>query len=414
MADEKQRDEKAREKDCGCKKSPVKGDRGNGEDPCRKGPIPWCRLINQQGRKYTPWLMIPYNTTDVGLRPLPPNTAYYVSPYIYVESSDPSGNIVAGEPNYVHAIVINAGMAPAFPTIVDFYWGNPSLGLGAASMHWIGTEWVYIWQGSQKDVRCNTPWVPDFENGGHECIIVNCSAPINDPITDPFEPWLDRHVGQRNVMVTEATAGELINLPLAVHNLFPIVAQTEFHARIEHFALAEGKGARGASKREIINELANFGQERMNTAEELVSRYAEDTAEARLAALIAPVVTTDRPEPIVRRVDPVGRARVTAKFSGNLRRLKTGNTLGAVGQLFAATDTLKKTDRTVDNTGNLLLQTASLQPNEHRTLEVELEVPAATAQGEFMVAHIIQAFEGVPIGGYTIVVSVGKGWLAKG
>ncbi len=408
MADEKQLDEKAREKDCGCKKGPVKGTRVNDGAPCRKGPIPWCRLINQQGRKYTPWLMIPYNSTDVGLRPLPPNSVYYASPYIYVESSDPSGNIVAGEPNYVHAIIVNAGLAPALPTIVDFYWGNPSLGLGAASMHWIGTEWAYIWQESQQDIRCNTPWVPDFENGGHECLIVNCSAPINDPITNPFEPWLDRHVGQRNVMVTKAAAGKLIKLPLAVHNLFPIVAHTEFFAQVEHFALAEGNREERASERDIINELANFGQERMNTADELLSRYADNTAEARLAALIAPIVTTDRPEPIVRRLNTERRARAAARFSEDVRHLKTGNTLGAVGQLFAATDTLKKTDRTVNNSGNLLLQTASLGPNEHRTLDVELLVPEGTAPGEFVVAQITQVYQGVPIGGYTIVVSVDK------
>jgi len=92
------------------------------------------------GRSWTPWLLLRFAQTDMGWRPIPAADAFYLSPDIWVQSSDPSGNAVPGEPNFVYAAILNLGKAPALPTRVDFYWGNPAIGLGPGQMHLIGSE----------------------------------------------------------------------------------------------------------------------------------------------------------------------------------------------------------------------------------------------------------------------------------
>src|SRR2546421_11043000 len=83
----------------------------------------------------TPFLLIRYSTTDLGARPIPPGVPFWSSPDIWVESSDPAGNPVAGEPNFLHARIFNLGAFQAAPVQVDFYWANPALGLGPANMN---------------------------------------------------------------------------------------------------------------------------------------------------------------------------------------------------------------------------------------------------------------------------------------
>ena len=76
----------------------------------RKRYLRWLR-VQTPGRDgklrdvppFTPWLLIRYSATDLGARPLPPGTVFWASPDIWVESSDPLGNPVAGQDNFLHA-----------------------------------------------------------------------------------------------------------------------------------------------------------------------------------------------------------------------------------------------------------------------------------------------------------------------
>jgi len=403
-----------KDKDCGCKgrsgSTPGKGDgpgKGKGVGARTGGEIPWCRLIGNQGRKYTPWLLVRFETNDLGVRPLPANTVFWASPDIWVESSDPYGRPVVGQPNYVHARVFDLGRAPAFPTRVDFYWGNPALGLGASTMNLIGTEWVYIWDHNSLDVRCNTPWVPVFENGGHECLIVNTSAPIHDPIQDPFQAWLDRHVGQRNVMVVSAAPGQIIKIPLAAHNLFPMAAATEFVARTEHLAMAK-ELPRTVRKVDILNAAATFAPPSLNRAEELRARYSPQTMSGRLAATVAAGIADYRPSPpLLHKLEGKSGAGVAAKLHTEQKR-RTGDTLGVLGHLFTATDILSPAARVAENPEDVLLHAIDLQPQQQWTLEFEVEIPANAREGEFVVTHVRQLVRNVPVGGYTILAAVGN------
>jgi hypothetical protein len=160
------------------------------------------RKENEGRAPYSAWLVIPAHLTDYGLRPL--TGPYWASPNIWVESPHPSGQPVAGQPNFVHASVYNLGAATSAPTEVSFFWCNPSVGLGAPDAHYIGKELLEIQPMSSVDVRCNTPWIPDYVNDGHECLFAIAHNHVTDPVLKPFQPWADRHVGQRNVNVLPA------------------------------------------------------------------------------------------------------------------------------------------------------------------------------------------------------------------
>lgn len=166
----------------------------------------WTSWVKEnQGRApYSPWLVIPSSLSDYGQRPLASGTPYWSSPFIAVESPDPSGRPLAGAENFLLAKVFNLGAASAAPTRIDFLWADPSVGLGSSDFTLIGTEWVEVQPMSATVVKCQTPWIPTYLNNGHECVMVNCDNHILDPILAPFQPWSDRHVGQRNLAVLPA------------------------------------------------------------------------------------------------------------------------------------------------------------------------------------------------------------------
>jgi len=177
-----------------------------------------------QGRaRYSTWLVIPAALIDYGTRPLTTGMIYWASPFIGVTSPDPSGMPQAGAPNSVYARVFNLGAATSAPTSVSFYWADPSVGLGAADAHLIGQTMVEVPSKSSAVVTCPIPWVPAYYNNGHECLFVTADNPIFDPVQAPFQPWADRHVGQRNVHVLPATAQSMqLWLP---GDTFPLFAE---------------------------------------------------------------------------------------------------------------------------------------------------------------------------------------------
>jgi hypothetical protein len=179
----------------------------------------WPGWAQEEGRKaqYTAWLVVPCDASDYGLRPLPAGSVYYASPFIWVDSPSGTGIPVAGAENHLLVRVFNLGAASAAPTRLDFFWADPSVGLGAADAHYIGTEMVEVQPMSSLVVRCRTPWVPSYLNGGHECVFVQSDNFVLDPLLQPFAPWADRHVGQKNLTVLPpATQNFLLWIPTGV------------------------------------------------------------------------------------------------------------------------------------------------------------------------------------------------------
>lgn len=205
----------------------------------------------------TPWLVMRYQDADVGLRPIPSGHVFWQSPDVWVDGPDPLGRPVAGQPNTVMARIFNFGAFDAVPVKVDFYWGDPSIGLGATHMNLIGTAFTEVRSLHAVTVACPKAWVPIMVNGGHECLMVNCSNWVADPIINPFKPRLDRHVGQRNVQVIQMAAGESMSVMLNLNNPLPRAMEARLVADVRHLRLARGRPQ--ALDRALLDHLLGFG-----------------------------------------------------------------------------------------------------------------------------------------------------------
>jgi hypothetical protein len=198
--------------------------------------------------EYLPYLVVRSNPGDRGARPVP--GVFWESPDIFVSSGVPSesaplmpsstgGTATAGSPTTLYAHVWNLGRAPVWGAYVEFSWFNPSLGFSYASAHRLGaamvdlgdrftsfSEWRevegpagdrYLSRGSHAIVRCPTTWVPTWENGGHECLVVRVFEPFMDGIQiTNYDARTDRHIGQRNIAVVQANSPAELDLMLDV------------------------------------------------------------------------------------------------------------------------------------------------------------------------------------------------------
>ena len=176
-----------------------------------------------RAQSFLPYLLVRSLVGDRGDRPF--NQAFWESPDIWTAHGDPAstpaippdhgGVVVAGQPNTVYAHVWNLGFAPLAGVVVEFYWFNPSLGIDGSDANLIGIGRCELaargMPGSHVLVKCPKAWVPVMENGGHECLVVRVYG-IGDPLgNNDWQPWLNRHVAQRNVsVVSTMDFGKLI------------------------------------------------------------------------------------------------------------------------------------------------------------------------------------------------------------
>ena len=198
--------------------------------------------------EYMPYLLVRSNPGDRGARP--PPGVFWESPDIFVASGTTSDNAplmpattagvaTVGSPTTLYAHVWNLGRAPVWGAFVEFSWFNPSLGFSYASANRLGSamidlgdrftsfpEWRetegpagdrYITRGCHAIVRCPTTWVPSFENGGHECLVVRVFEPFMDAVAlTTYDARSDRHIGQRNISVVQANSPAELDLLLDV------------------------------------------------------------------------------------------------------------------------------------------------------------------------------------------------------
>jgi hypothetical protein len=144
-----------------------------------------------------------------------------------------------GTPTTLYAHVWNLGRAPVWGAFVEFYWFNPSLGITYGNANRIGSamvdlgdrfttfsEWReargpagdrYLTRGCHAIVKCPSAWVPTWENGGHECLVVRVFEPFMDAVaTTSFDARKDRHIAQRNIAVVPAQSPASIELMLDI------------------------------------------------------------------------------------------------------------------------------------------------------------------------------------------------------
>jgi hypothetical protein len=332
-----------------------------------------------RSRVWTPWLVLRYTANDNGKgRPLPNNTVFWASPDISVKSSDSLGNPVAGEANFVSARVFNLGKAQARPTRLDFYWADPSLGLGPGQMNLIGSEWVEVPYHKSARVRCSTPWVPT--GAGHQCLLVNSTCDINDPIAAPFQPQFDRHAGQRNVTVIQGGAGQVVSLSLRINNIAPMAMRTTVVARVQHLAVRRG-AATPASYEDIFNQSTDS---RHGLEGGVFHRVADDARVERSAA------------------------HIESQLSEKTSIMPTPHGRSYFGRLLMAADQQRASSER-DTQGDILLHEVAMNGYEQRRLELSIALPRNAQSGEFVVTDVMQNLEGLTVGGYTIVAEIAAG-----
>ena len=180
---------------------------------------------------YLPFLFLRANAGDLGTRPV--NGPFWESPDVLILAGvEPSAappvpptlgqTAIAGAPNTIYAHVWNFGQSSAPQTVVEFYWCDPSLGIGPQSANLIGQTVLSLGaRGSGRShavVKCPEAWTPTFLNGGHECLLVRAWDYTSDALgTPPWDASLNRHISQRNIhviarkamMMTAKSAGPL-------------------------------------------------------------------------------------------------------------------------------------------------------------------------------------------------------------
>jgi hypothetical protein len=164
---------------------------------------------------YLPYLFLRANPGDLGARPVV--GPFWESPDVFILAGVDAAVApaippalgqtgLAGQPNTLYAHVWNFGNASAPQVVVEFYWCDPTLGIGPASAHLIGQAMVSLGaKGSGQShavVKCPESWTPTYVNGGHECLVVRVWDYTGDALgTPPWDASLNRHVGQRNIHV---------------------------------------------------------------------------------------------------------------------------------------------------------------------------------------------------------------------
>jgi hypothetical protein len=213
--------------------------------------------------EHLPYLLMRSTPADQGQRPM--QGVFWESPDIFVAAGldadtaplrppTTAGIARAAAPNTLYAHVWNLGRAPAYRARVEFYWFNPSLGISQSDAHLIGATWVdlgnrlaqradweevttpygsWLSRGSHAIVRCPVTWVPTYENGGHECLVVRVFEPFMDGLPQAqFSSQQDRHVAQRNIAVVPTGSPASIDMSLSLGYL-PKTGSTEVRVDVE-------------------------------------------------------------------------------------------------------------------------------------------------------------------------------------
>jgi hypothetical protein len=146
---------------------------------------------------------------------------WYLSPDIWIvmDPNDVTESMpVAGTPCYLKARVRNNGSTNVSNATVRFYWANPAIGVNRNTATFIGQSFVSLAAGGVDDVLCLTPWIPEFLNEGHECVIAEAFHQ-DDPIasTTNFNVSTDRHIAQRNLSVLVAMHA-MFHMNFEMHN----------------------------------------------------------------------------------------------------------------------------------------------------------------------------------------------------
>ncbi|QND31719.1 hypothetical protein HB772_04975 [Sinorhizobium meliloti] len=170
---------------------------------------------------------------------------WWLSPDIWVvPGPDPlgaSGLPIVGVEAFLWARVRNSGSTSVTNARVNFYWADPSVGFDRTTAHPIGTAFASVDPGASVEVLSLQPWIPEFVNDGHECVLAEAFHVPQDPLpaTAAFNVPNDRHVAQRNLSVVQAFTSGFFRFTFSVWNTGRL--DRRFDVRIETGNAAELK-----------------------------------------------------------------------------------------------------------------------------------------------------------------------------
>jgi hypothetical protein len=241
--------------------------------------------------------------------------------------------------------------------------------------------------------------------------MVNCNAAILDAITNSFMPQLDRHVGQRNVMVVEAAPSQLIDFPLMVNNLFPTPTTALITAHIGHFAAAP-ELIRKTGLAKIIHQVTAFGAA-TNTPEALRKQYREGIPEFQQAARAAKFLETQRQfeynsvrNLLTSSAYQDGGVKIGASLPEEFSSLSPVESRKYFGALLVGMEKLTRPIDQVDIGREIPIREIHMKTSEQRQVTLHLGVPGNIKPGEFFVFHMLQRAAGILVGGYTVVATL--------
>ncbi len=115
----------------------------------------------------------------------------------------------------------NRGTSPVTNATVRFYWSNPASAINDSTAVLIGLSNVSLAAGETKPVLCVTPWIPQWVNNGHECLIAEAFAPT-DPLparsaATPYNVPAWRQMAQKNLTIGYA----MQKMAFFVHPFWP-------------------------------------------------------------------------------------------------------------------------------------------------------------------------------------------------
>lgn len=350
---------------------------------CRRRPC--CRKTTGTSWKPQPqgtWLLIRYDTTDTGVRPIPSGDVWWTSPDIWLTGGDAFGNPVGGQPAVIYARVWNLGGLVAFPTTVSFSFIQPFLALpGGDVPTFIGTEYALIPSLGYAEVT--VPWTPPNVAGDvHTCIAVTCSCALtNDVPSVPGNAVADRHTGQRNLTLVGASVRNF-EFQLNMVNLRPWDAAVQLGVR-----------ALWSNAADLIStdpmDIASL--QTAVRAIDVPHTQMEYRLLARRAALLSDQKTECYSLVPAAQVNEI--VQITAMRLG--RRYRRGSIAPPRNRINATYPSITPIGNAVD-----------LKVLQHATVRFAVRVPEPTDGRKWLILNIVQVTEGLIDGGYTVALRV--------
>ncbi len=312
---------------------------------------------NGRGPHYTPWLLLRYQNGDTGDRPLPPGTVFWESPDIWTQGSQGINQPVVNQATQVFARVTNLGMEDATGVTIQYWWENPSIAFVQSPTNLIGQiTGATIPSNNSVVFQCPNDWVPIEVNDGHECLVVEASIPVFDPLTDPMQPVDDRHVGQKNEQLLTLQAGQSFKFNLSAHNFTAADQQVVVEARP------------GVIPRNFAQRFGTPGMWRTEFLDPTLPLAVEIHVDAKPVRTAAPAERATRRLAEPRRTLDIGCL---------------GPAQASAAQLFG--------------------------PREVRNVTITGALPHSARFGEVYVVRIIQRIGQVVAGGYTLYITLKAG-----